>query len=285
MRCIYVDVLIILNIYVNHFLLKATAKLTHTPISEKRCIFASVFGSLFSLTILIPRMSFILNVFIKLIAAVIIVCTAFGSRDKRRTVKAVFYFYVINFVFAGVILGLWYFFQPPFMAVNNSYFYIDFSLLSLAVFTAAAYFIVCGARYIMDKSTDFAGKFTVIIRQRDRTLRFEGLADTGNSLVDSFSGKAVIICGEALLKGILKSPRFNDSRNINYEEYLRENKDLKSLRLLPYTTINGSGIIPVFAPDEIYIMEELTRRIKPVDALIGINGGNNSAIFNPKLLI
>ena len=48
MKSIYLDVLIVLNIYVNYFLLRATAKFTHTPLKTIRCIISSVIGSLFS---------------------------------------------------------------------------------------------------------------------------------------------------------------------------------------------------------------------------------------------
>ena len=53
MRYIYVDVLLILNLYVNYFLLRATGRLMHLPCRRKRCIAAAVAGSLCSLTILL----------------------------------------------------------------------------------------------------------------------------------------------------------------------------------------------------------------------------------------
>lgn len=58
MKSIYLDVLIVLNIYVNYFLLRATAKFTHTPLKTIRCIISSAIGSLFSLTILLPAGNF-----------------------------------------------------------------------------------------------------------------------------------------------------------------------------------------------------------------------------------
>jgi hypothetical protein len=58
---------------------------------------------------------------------------------------------------------------------------------------------------------------------------------------------------------------------------------VKGLRLLPFSTINGSGIIPVFKPHSVRINN------KNVDALLGIsnesiNKNGVNAIFNPKLL-
>ena len=58
----------------------------------------------------------------------------------------------------------------------------------------------------------------------------------------------------------------------------------KGFRLIPFSTISESGIIPVFKPDEVIIREENTKKIKKVDALIGVNARETDAIFNPKLL-
>lgn len=51
---IYVDVLLILNLYVNYFLLLATGRLMHLPCGRKRCIAAAAVGSLCALTIFLP---------------------------------------------------------------------------------------------------------------------------------------------------------------------------------------------------------------------------------------
>ena len=154
MKTIYLDVLIVLNIYVNFFLIKATAKFTHTPLKIFRCILSSVIGSLFSLTILLPSGNFLLSLLIKLAAAVIITAITFGIKERKRFFKLIFYFYIINFVFAGAVSFMYITFKPSFMAVNNSYFYVDFSLMSLVIFTAIAYFAVTGVRYFMDKAFD-----------------------------------------------------------------------------------------------------------------------------------
>ena len=37
-------------------------------------------------------------------------------------------------------------------------------------------------------------------------------------------------------------------------------------------------------PDEVIIREEKTKKIRKVDALIGVNAKQTDAIFNPKLL-
>jgi hypothetical protein len=57
-------------------------------------------------------------------------------------------------------------------------------------------------------------------------------------------------------------------------------------RLLPYNTISGYGLIPVYRAEEI-IIKTAERADKSVKALVGIGGNNTTthAIFNPRLLI
>lgn len=275
MKTIYIDILIILNIYVNFFLLKATAKFTHTPLKISRCILSSAIGSLFSLTILLPSKSFLLSLLIKFIAAAVITSITFGIKERDRFLKLLLYFYIINFVFAGAVMLLYITFKPSFMAFNNSYFYVDFSLMSLVVFTTVAYFAVTAVRYFMDKGTYTSKKYRIIIKYKGNIISVEGLADTGNSLVDGFTGKSVIICPEKKL-GVNCSFSMDNAEEI-FKKY--------GFRMIPYFTIGNSGMIPVFNPDEILITDYETGKSYPVDALVGVIPKETKAIFNPNLLI
>ena len=267
METIYVDVLIVLNIYVNFFLLRITAGITHSRLRTGRCIAASVYGSLFSLAILLPSLGTALNISIKLAAAVSIVAAAFGIPSVKRLITDTTAFFIANFVLAGTVYGAYSLFAPQFMHCNNACFYIDFSLLILIAATAVLYLIVRLIRIYTDRAP--ADSYQVIIRHRGRIVSLEGLADTGNCLVDHFTSAPVIIC---------PMERFS--------ELTGTKPDLSSLpkgfRLLPYTAVSGSGLLPVFRPDEVLIQSGSSR--KSVDAEIGFGEYDGKAVFNPKLL-
>ena len=54
-------------------------------------------------------------------------------------------------------------------------------------------------------------------------------------------------------------------------------------RPLPCSTVAGDGVVLCFAPDEVLISSDRSR--KPVDVLIGFTEhGPEEAVFNPKLL-
>ncbi len=275
MKTIYVDVLIVLNIYVNFFLLKATARLMHMPLKTFRCVFASVAGSIFSLTIFLPVNGSVIPLLIKLLAAIIIVLIAFGIQNLFRTVV---YFYFVNFIFGGIVMVFYQIFRPKFMAFSNTYFYIDFSLLSLIVFTAIAYFIVSIYRYMTDRGKEIHGNYKVIIKNKGKVISADAVADTGNSLVDPFSGKPVVIIKNEHFKGISDfcDEPTEENAEILFERY--------SIRFIPYSTIEGCGMIAVFSPDETVILNCETGISKSVDVMIGINQRDVPAIFNPALL-
>lgn len=268
MQTIYVDVLIVLNIYVNFFLLRMTAGITHSPLRSGRCIAASVYGSLFSLTILLPSLGRLPSLALKLAAAVSVVAAAFGLNSRRRLIINTAAFFAANFILAGTVYGVYTLLKPEFIHFNNACFYIDFSLVVLIVTTAALYFAIKLARFIFDKAPD--DSYTVLIRSGKKVLSLKGLADTGNCLTDHFSCSPVIICP-------LES----------YAELFGKELDISQfphgMRLLPCSAVSGNGLIPVFRPDEVVICCRCGEK-KPVDAVIGFGESGENAIFNPKLL-
>ena len=269
METIYVDVLIVLNIYVNFFLLRITAGITHSPLRTGRCAAASVYGSLFSLTILLPELGTLLSLIIKLAAAISIIALAFGYHGKTRLFLNTAAFFTANFVLAGTVYGVYNMLKPEFIHFNNACFYIDFSLIILVVSTAVLYFAVRMIQIFANKAID--GDYMVIIRKGDKVISLTGLADTGNALVDYFTGSPVIICSKESFSNLTGT-----ELNISLLP--------KGFRLLPCTAVSGNGLIPVFRPDEVVISNCTNGGRKPVDAVIGFGQCEGKAIFNPKLL-
>lgn len=279
MNTIYIDVLIVLNIYVNYFLLKATSKITHSSLETPGLVISSAAGSLFSLVILLPGMNYLLMFLIKLSASVIIILLAFRNKRPGEYIRLTAAFYIINFVFAGIIMGLDYFLRPEYILVKNTFVYADISLLSLVVFTAVSYFIICGLRAVIDKGNYIKESYSVVIKNNGRFISVEGLADTGNSAADFFSGRPVIICSPSVLEFL--SVNFNNKENIY--EFMTHSDGIKGVRLITYSTIDGTGILPAFHPDEVIIKGDRIQR--NVDVMIGIKETSGKAIFNPSILI
>ena len=268
MQTIYLDVLIILNIYVNFFLLKITSTFTHSPLKTSRCIVSSVYGSFYSLLILIPDISNLLVTFIKLAAAVTIVMMAFGFHGKKRLFINTAAFFSSNFVLAGTVYAVYSWFSPEFIHIENSFFYIDFSITILLATTAAMYFAISLIRRFSLRITADNGDYRVSIRYRDKSVLLSGIADTGNALTDLFTGVPVVVCDEENFPDISSAPE----------------KLPKGFRLLPCGTVSGNGMMPVFRPDEVIITNGVSGEKKIVNVMIGLGESSGKAIFNPDIL-
>lgn len=268
MQTIYIDVLIVLNIYVNFFLLSSAAWITHSPLKKKRCTAASAYGSLFSLLILAPRLNAAVNIIIKLFAALTVVLLAFGFHGRRRFLINSAAFFSANFILAGTVYAVYSWLAPELMHFNNSYFYIDFSLVILVATTSLMYFVLWIVRLLLDKAPEGTDRYRIIIRFGNKVIALDGLADTGNAMVDFFTGAPVIICS---------------GDKFGFSNYSLENLP-KGFRLLPCSTVSENGLLPIFRPDEVIIVSTLNGEKKPVDAMIGLGQKSDIAIFNPKLL-
>ncbi|MCL1866067.1 MAG: sigma-E processing peptidase SpoIIGA [Oscillospiraceae bacterium] len=290
MNTIYIDLLVVINLYITYFLLKASCVFLHRKVSSGRILSGALTGGASSLMILLPTLPFLLNIAAKIIVGGLIVTVVFfplsksGSIAEKVSGLAVpaLVFVVVNVVFAGLTLMLWFFAAPFGMSYNNGYAYFDISFTVLVVTTAAAYGIIRILRYVLDVKNAGQRSYKVKISRYDsdrrvkNTVTLDALADSGNLLVDYFSGLPVVICPYSSIKKVAPAG-------------VLEKEPPVGIRLLPYNTVNSAGLIPVFKADEIVITDASSDNScgKSVSALIGVaeDLSQLTAIFNPKLLI
>ncbi|MGN0593348.1 MAG: sigma-E processing peptidase SpoIIGA [Ruminococcus sp.] len=269
MHTIYIDVLLILNLYVNWLLLKGTAKLTHSRLSSVRCLMAAAAGSLTSLTILLPAMPSALTLLLRLLTAMIPVGAAWGLRRQWIFWRNLAVFLCISFAFAGLMLALCTLSGTNLMIWSGSCMYLHFSLSTLILCTALSYFLLRLISYLRLRFHHASDSYEIIVRVGAHMALQKGLADTGNSLVDCFTGKPVIIFGRNALQTIPE---------------MAHPEQLTGFRQLPYATVSSDGMLPVFCPDQVIIRNLSSGRTCPVDVLIGYVPHQTSAVFNPNLL-
>lgn len=281
---VYIDVLIILNLYINFFLIKATALIMHRDISAKRCVIASLIGALGALVILLPELPLVLTLLIKLVIGGITTFAAFGRQQPQDFAVCALFFLVISFIFAGVMMALWTFVSPFGMVWSNGTAYFNIPIAALAAFTAAAYFIVKLVRMFADKRLHCNKICKVKIKANGGEAELSGLADTGNEMCDIFSGKPVMIC--EFSKALPVIPQ-NVIRYFGEQKLLlplgqNPTETIEGIKLIPCSTVSGSALIPVFKAEQIIIDG------KEADALIGISkqplGDEVDCIFNPKII-
>lgn len=270
---IYLDVLIIVNIYITYFTLKATAKLLHLGYKTKRLISASVLGGLFSLSAVI-KADIIFLILLRVLMTFIITVTAFGFPNIRRLILRM----LINIGGGTLVCGISIMLREctgsSLFNAAGGYPYLNISVMTLIIATTAAYTALTVFRRICDKpSTDELIKITII--KDGKTASISAYPDSGNNLRDFLTGLPVIVCRKDKIKGIFT---------------LENEEELPSgARIIPFSSIGGNGFITAFKPDSL-TAEYGGGKEKNIEALIGTGGDsleNESfdAIINPKILI
>ena len=278
--CIYVDILIITNIYINFFILKAVSKITHNHISGLKCTFAAALGSLFSLIILLPSLNSLLLLLVRIFSAAVMVLAAFHGKSISELYKIGLVFFSVCLLFAGVEYAVAGFIGENNSLWHNSVLYVNISLLTLIISTIAAYVILCIFRRFLDGNKDFDGDFTLIIVNGDKKISVKAVCDSCNNLIDFFSGRPVVICSKSLIE-----PLFEE-KVLEYVVASAENKALKGWRNIPFSTINSGGVMPSFKPAAVYIKNNESGDVKEIDAYIGVAAQElEYAVFNPKILL
>lgn len=285
---IYADVLIVINLYINYFLIRAAALILRRSTSRRRSAIAASIGAASSLVILAQELPLAATVGIKIAVCAAMTLAAFGNfalparaAQKRKAsflrelfgkdfVAAALCVLAVSCVFAGAFMALWYFFAPFGMLYENGIAYFNVSLPILAVFTIIAYALVRAVRFFDRKRQTSRGRFEVEISLGGKAVQLAGFADTGNSLRDPFSGLAVIVCKRSAIEQLLPESVLG---------YL-DGKSCGAIKLIPCKTLAGEKPLPAFRAERILISG------KPVEAIVGVCGelGGADCIFDPEII-
>lgn len=283
---IYLDVLILINLYVTYFQILAVSAFTHRKTVWYRKLSAAGIGAVASLSIFIPQEMVLTLTLLKIFLCALIAFVAFGYTGFRAYAVSVLFLMLVSFVFSGLMLCVWLFAAPMKMLFINGTVYFSIDTMTIILSTCAAYGVVRIIRYILDKNGKADGKYTVIIKNNGRECRLSALADSGNGMVDCFSGLPVIVCRRDMCADV-SPPAINMIEN-NGDILDIGTQMIKGIRIMPFSTVGKGGLICMFKAESVVIDDETNKEKYPVNALIGIVIGGRQeyeAIFNPKILV
>ena len=283
---IYLDVLILINLYVTYFQILAVSAFTHRKTVWYRKLSAAGIGAVASLSIFIPQEMVLTLTLLKIFLCALIAFVAFGYTGFRAYAVSVLFLMLVSFVFSGLMLCVWLFAAPMKMLFINGTVYFGIDTMTIILSTCAAYGVVRIIRYILDKNGKTDGKYTVIIKNNGRECRLSALADSGNGMVDCFSGLPVIVCRRDMCADV--SPPAIDMIENNGDISDIGMQMIKGIRIMPFSTVGKGGLICMFKAESVVIDDETNEEKYPVNALIGIVIGGRQeyeAIFNPKILV
>ena len=173
---IYVDIVFLLNIFLDSILLMAVSVVLTRNVKFKRIILGSLIGG-GSTFLLFINISSIISLFLKLILGLMMVISTFGYRNMRYTLNNLFYLYTLSFSVGGVMYLL---------MENNiyNYFVLGFGFIVVLIIYLKQY------RHYQDNYVNY---YNVEIYIKNKKIMLTGFLDTGNKLYDNYKHRPVII--------------------------------------------------------------------------------------------
>lgn len=278
---VYVDILLAVNIFVNYFLLLASAKILHREIKRVRLFFASALGSLYSLIIFLPELPEAVTLFVNFAVSAVLTAIAFSPKTFKVFLREVAVFFGVNFAFAGIMLGIWLAFKPSGMVFNNSVVYFNIDIKILTVSTVACYVIITLISRFMKRSAPSDSVYSVTFSNSGRSVTVNALLDTGNTLKDGFSGKPVIIADESVFTALVGFVPEDCFRGNNAVDMMGvQNK----IRLIAYNTVGEKGFLKAVAVDSVSVKvdasEHTVKNVLVAQSKTRFTNGEYSAILN-----
>lgn len=255
MPVIYIDVLLALNLFIDFLLLSVAARIRRRPCRRWRRVLGALFGAVCSCLIFLPDIPSLLSVSVKLVMAAVMVRIAYPWAGTSIFLKDSAVFFVCSTVFAGLSMALWFFAAPQGFYVVNGVVYYDVSPLVLVALTVASYGLLWLWERVTRKKTPFGGEYQLTLDYGAGPVTVRTLLDTGNHLTEVFSGSPVAVIRQAAVAAVLPSPVLAAIQGLPAEaaalggpvELQAAARD-SGMRLVPYRSIGGNGLLPAFRP-------------------------------------
>lgn len=282
---IYIESLLIKNLLINFLILYVVGKITRSKISKIKLSISAILGAAYTLLVFLPEFHFMGKFIIKFSISVLMIILAYHPESFQEFIKQISAFYLVSFIFAGAIIGIFY-------ILNNNPYLIRFSFkdsreLSLYLIigiSLGALLLFSIIKYYRSRISRDHFLTSLVIGLGGKEANLVALIDTGNFLKEPITQKPVIIVEYSAVENIL--PRSIRNMYLSKQELdlnivgqvMKEVGDDMYLRLIPFKSIGSdSGILIGFKPDLIKVYLE--------DTVIKIGDETIVAIYNGKLTV
>ena len=230
---IYIDVLISVNLIIDYFIISLTSKLLKTSCKFKRQLLGAFVGGASSLFLLLPDGGLFLSCLLRLVISLSVVFVTYGIGKFSQLIRRTVCFYIVSFLFSGLMFAVWFFLKPKGLFIQNGIVYYNISTIVLVLTGVFSYLLITLlSRFIKRGDVPFC---KVQIVTEKSSAEITALVDTGNRLREPFSEKPVL----------LLDPRY---------EFLMDEYEGKK-RVIPYSTVSGEGVIMGARPKAVYLLE------------------------------
>lgn len=249
MEVIYADSLFFLNLCIDYLLCLVSARVCGLCLKRLRYFLSALIGACYSVAVFLPGCAFLSSPLSKLAAALLMGLAAFGGEAKALRCCAVFL--SVSAAFGGAVWAI---------SMAGGGYFSDRAYIPVSSRVLVLSFALCygGISLLFNRRAKLADKQRVQVRLvfTGKESRFMALLDTGNSLSDPVSGKAVMVAGLHALRPVLGGAAeiFSSADPVSAMELISRLPEYSGkFRLIPYSAVGVSGMLPVFSPELLFI--------------------------------
>ena len=232
---IYIDILLALNWWVDFLLLLGVRRAMGGGGKPWRLAVGALVGALSCLVLFLPPISVVFSLLLRLFAAALMVTVAFRCYSWRDWSRRVGLLFAFSAGLAGLCGGLYFFVAPQGFYVFNGVVYYSVPPLLLVALTVVCYGLLWLGEQLLRRRAPKEHVFRVRLTHPGGTVTFLCLYDSGNHLVEPFSGKPVLVVDRQVAAELFS--------------VVPSASDLPAgWRLIPYNTLGGDGLLPAFVP-------------------------------------
>ncbi len=273
---VYADILFVVNLIVDFFLLKVTLKIIKIKPKGWRLVLASVLGGLFSFYIFLPKSPFLVELSVHVIMNAVMMLLCVGFKSAKFFLRSVIVNFAVTCIYGGSMIAFWQICRPRGMVINNSVVYFNISPIVLIVCTVTGYFLYILSAKIFTVSSRNAQRCSVTFYALGNSTGAAAIIDTGNSINDIMTDSEIIIADKSVALALF------GTLDLSADPFLATR-----YRTIPCSTVSGAGILEGFRCDrcEIYLKDKTIRLDNPVLAVSETAIKEDySVILNPKIL-
>ena len=249
---IYIDILLALNWWIDFLLLLGVRRAMGGGVRSWRLALGALVGALSCFVLFLPPMSVWLSLLIRLLAAALMVTVAFRRRSWQDWGRRVILLFALSAGLAGLCGALYFFLAPQGFYVFNGVMYYSVPPLLLVALTVVCYGLLWLSEQLLRRRAPKEHLFRVRLTHEGRTVTFPCLYDSGNHLVEPFSGRPVLVVERGVAEELLPVP-----------PSVEDMPAQTGWRLIPYDTLGGSGLLPAFLTDSATVLRRDTEHRLP----------------------
>ncbi|WP_168120695.1 sigma-E processing peptidase SpoIIGA [Paenibacillus sp. HB172176] len=301
---VYADLLFLREMLIDGAVLLTTAWVRHFKPNPWRVLAASACGACYVVLMLVPPLSFLFTLGVKILFSLFMIWITFGFHSLQHFFRTTAAFYTVNFVAAGAVLGLYYLFIQGSGKMWETISFAGGSMqaeLRLGFFYFIAAFCI-GIYIYRSVLTQKQERELVRTHLAEVTIHIGegiytciGLIDTGNQLYDPLTRTPVMVMEASRWEEELPASWLASIKSAQVDR-LVAGLDGSSfvwqdrLRLVPFRGVNrGSQFMLAVKPDAVKVCCE-GRVYETSKVLIGLDGGKLAsdgayqAIIHPSMV-